>query len=204
MRIDLHVHASERSGCSVSGEEDIVQAAIAKGLHGLAFTDHDRLVPRKRLDELNQRFAPFRIFTGIEIHTIEEEDILVIGLHDRQLDSRKWAYPALHAFVREHGGFMALAHPFRYRDGINVDIAKLLPDAVEICSTNIDLREDQPVKALLDKLGIPPLFASDAHRAEAVGTFHVRLLEKPADDPALVSVLKRGAFECETFTAPRE
>lgn len=202
MKIDLHVHASERSGCSVSGEEEIIQAAIAKGLNAIAFTDHDRLVPKKRLDELNRRFHPFRVFSGIEIHTLEEEDILVIGLHDHQLDVRKWAYPVLHGFVREHGGFMALAHPFRYRDSINVDIAKLLPDAVEICSTNIDLREDQPVKALLDRLGLPVLFASDAHRAEAVGSFHIRLLEEPADEKALVSILKNGAYECETFTAP--
>ncbi len=79
MKIDLHVHASERSSCAVSGEESQIRAAIAAGLDGIAFTDHHRLVNPQRLEQLRQRYAPFKIYTGIEI-TANKEDWLVFGV----------------------------------------------------------------------------------------------------------------------------
>ncbi|MBE9507716.1 MAG: PHP domain-containing protein, partial [Chloroflexi bacterium] len=111
MKIDLHVHAKERSDCAIDGEEEIIRAAIAYGLGGLAFTDHQRLVPPERLAELNRRYAPFRVFGGIEITLLDGEDMLVLGVHDRELEARDWNYQDLFGFVREQNGFLALAHP---------------------------------------------------------------------------------------------
>ena len=65
MKIDLHVHASERSACCITSEEGQIRAAIRNGLDGLAFTDHHRLVLPKRLEQLNKKFAPFIIFGGV-------------------------------------------------------------------------------------------------------------------------------------------
>jgi histidinol phosphatase-like PHP family hydrolase len=67
MKTDLHVHAKERSACGQSSEEEMIQAALACGLDGLAFTDHHRLVSPARLEELNRAYASFRVFCGIEI-----------------------------------------------------------------------------------------------------------------------------------------
>jgi predicted metal-dependent phosphoesterase TrpH len=197
MKIDLHVHASERSGCSRSGEEEMIRAAIGFGLDGLAFTDHQLLVPPDRLAELNKIHAPFRIFSGIEIHTIEEEDILAIGVSDPDLGGRNWLYAELYDFVRARDGFLALAHPFRFHDTIRVDVESRRPDAIEVASTNIDPMTEPRIRAAIEHLKSTPLHASDAHQADRVGMFYVDVQGAPQTDRELVALLKKGAYSCE-------
>jgi len=192
MKIDLHVHAKERSFCARDGEEEMIRAAIKRGLDGLAFTDHQRLVPPRRVAELNARYAPFCVFGGIEIR-ISGEDLLVLGLCDLSLETREWTYPDLHSFVRRRGGFLALAHPFRYRDWINVDVEKHPPDAIELRSKNIRAGDEARIRALGEWLGVRLLCNSDAHRAKDVGAFYNVLPRMVLDDKELVTVLKNGA-----------
>ncbi len=138
MKIDLHVHTKERSACGQASEEDQICAAIEAGLDAIVFTDHHLLVPREQLKALNDRYAPFRVFGGIEI-TVDGEDFLVLGFHHRSLEKASWTYPELHAFVRKHSGFLALAHPFRYHPDIKIELDRYLPDALEIHSANTPL-----------------------------------------------------------------
>ncbi len=65
MKIDLHVHASERSDCSIAGERELIEDAIRFGLDGLVFTDHHRLVPPGHLGDLKDESPPFRVFGGV-------------------------------------------------------------------------------------------------------------------------------------------
>ena len=196
MKIDLHVHSSERSTCARSREEEQIQAAIACGLDAMVFTDHGRLVPQTHLDALNQKYAPFRIFGGIEVTVEEREDVLVLGIHDPALESQKWPYPELHAFVRRHGGWLAIAHPFRYRPTIDVDLEHYPPDALEGCSMNIPSVKQPPIHALAARLGIPVVSNSDAHVTQSLGVAYNCLEGIAADDAALVHLLRTGAFNC--------
>lgn len=196
MKIDLHVHAMERSSCAVSGEEEVIRAAISRGLDGLAFTDHHRLVLPWRIAELRKRYAPFRVFNGIEI-SVSGEDMLVLGLHDPVLETQVWTtYPELHGFVRQRGGFIALAHPFRFHDTITVDVETYRPDGIEIRSTNIKAEHEVRIRALAERLDLPLLCNSDAHRAEDVGAYYNVLPRAPRDDRDLISVLKAGGHQC--------
>ena len=201
MKIDLHVHASERSGCSISSEEEIIAMAKTRGLNAIAFTDHERLVPTARLAELNRLHSPFRIFSGIEIHTAEEEDILVFGIQDQKLESMTWPYADLHRFVRARNGFMVLAHPYRYRETINVDIARYRPDALEARSSNIRPQITPRILQAAETLSCAILFASDTHNARDIGTFHIELETEAESDQALVSLLRARRFSCRTLQA---
>ena len=194
MKIDLHVHTLERSPCAVSSEEEQILTAIERGLDAIVFTDHARLVPLERLEALNRQYAPIRIFGGIEITVREREDVLVLGVQDPVLESRKWTYPELHTFVRDRGGWMALAHPFRYRLGIAIDIERYLPDALESCSTNIVLVNQPRIREIAKQLGIPVVCNSDAHATRSLGVGYNRLKVTPADEAALVHLLRTGAF----------
>jgi predicted metal-dependent phosphoesterase TrpH len=104
MKIDLHVHTLERSPCSLASEDEQISTAIDRGLDGLAITDHDRLVPQAHIALLNRKYAPFRVFGGVEISLQEGEHALVLSVHAPVLERTMWAYPELHALVREHGG----------------------------------------------------------------------------------------------------
>ncbi|HSQ39581.1 MAG TPA: hypothetical protein VLM78_05425, partial [Anaerolineales bacterium] len=61
-----------------------------RGLDALVITDHALLVPAEHIQALNRQYAPFRIFGGIEITVQEEEDLLVLGVHDPLLESLRW------------------------------------------------------------------------------------------------------------------
>jgi hypothetical protein len=84
MKIDLHVHTRERSPCACSSTDEMILAAVDRGLDGLVITDHDRLVPTEDLAYLNAKYAPFRVFGGIEV-TTRGEHVLVLGVQDEAL-----------------------------------------------------------------------------------------------------------------------
>ncbi|HQE93701.1 MAG TPA: PHP-associated domain-containing protein [Anaerolineae bacterium] len=174
--------------------EEQIQAAIAYGLDAMVFTDHGRLVLQPHLDALNQKYAPFRIFGGIEITVQEKEDLLVLGIHDPMLESVKWTYAELHAFVRARHGWIALAHPFRYHRDIVIDIAQYPPDALEGCSTNVALLNQPRIREVTKQLGIPVVCNSDAHATRSLGVGYNLLNEEVGDEAHLVRILRAGAF----------
>ena len=97
MKIDLHVHSSERSDCGKATEEAQIRAAIAAGLDAIVFTDHWQFVPLARLKRLNDQYAPFKIFGGIEV-TADDEDFIVVGVRDPVLDLDLLMHNRLFAF----------------------------------------------------------------------------------------------------------
>lgn len=196
MKIDLHVHDKERSSCSKSSEEEQIEAAIRFGLDGIIFTDHNVLTPLQRIDELNDKYKPFRIFGGIEIQMKDtHEHILVLGLHDRILQDKTWNYEELYTYVRENNGYIAFAHPFRYKDSIEENLEKYVPDAIEIHSTNIGINDTQKIKELAAKLETNLIGDSDAHHYSKVGIYCNDLFESPKDEKDLIKMLKEGRYK---------
>jgi hypothetical protein len=195
MKLDLHVHTRERSACAHSSTDEMIRAAIASGLDGLVITDHDQLVPPERLAYLNAEYAPFRIFGGVEV-TTRSEHILVLGVEDQRLEEMWWAYPDLHKFVVERGGFLALAHPFRFnRARVDVDVDRFPPHALEVYSRNTPESAAPRIRDLASRLDVLLLSNSDAHHSSDLGSHYNLLREEPDDTEALVRMLKEGAFE---------
>jgi predicted metal-dependent phosphoesterase TrpH len=190
MKIDLHVHSSERSACGQAGEEEQINAAIAAGLDALVFTDHAKLVPESRLMQLNMKYASFRIFGGIEISL--EEDILVIGIQDRDLELFHWTYPELSAFVRSRGGYMILAHPYRYRPSLFIPFNHNPPNGIELYSANTPVSWQPNIQDLSERLNLTLFSNSDAHRTSLVGLYYNEIPGSPETDFELVQALSRG------------
>lgn len=190
MKVDFHVHASERSGCAVNGEEEMIRAARAAGLDAIVFTDHHRLVSPMRLAELNARYAPFRIYGGVEITTQEGEDCLVYGVQDSLLESGEWKYRELVIFVRERGGFVVLAHPFRYVPEIRVDLSDCPPDGIEVRSRNTPPAREVEIREIAGRYGLAMLCNSDAHSVQSVGGFFNEVSELSDGDQQLVERLR--------------
>ena len=198
MKIDLHVHSKERSICGRASEEEQIRAAIDSGLDAIVFTDHHRLISSERLRQLNEKYAPFRIFGGVEITTADGEDVLVLGVQDPALESVSWTYPALHAFVRARGGFIALAHPFRWHSNVTLDLERFAPDAIEVGSINTSPNAEGRIRDIASRLGIPVLCNSDAHNTGPLGMYFNALERPPADEQDLVALLRSGQFWCSS------
>jgi histidinol phosphatase-like PHP family hydrolase len=194
MKIDLHVHSSERSDCGKATEEAQIRAAIAAGLDALAFTDHWRFVPPQRLKRLNDQYAPFKIFSGIEVRA-DDEDFIVLGVSDRALEREGYSYAALHARVRAQGGFIALAHPFRFHSDIRADIARFKPDAIEVRSPHTPEREEARIRELAARLNILLLCNSDAHTTDPIGKYYNVVGNGVVDERELLGLLKAGQID---------
>jgi hypothetical protein len=189
VKLDFHVHAQERSGCASIGEESQIRAAIQAGLNGLAFTDHDRLVPARRLAEMNQKYAPFRIFTGIEVGA-DQEHWIILGVADPLLERPGWHYPELRDFVHWRGGFIALAHPFRYGPDIHADFDCFPPDGIELRSFNTPVKYEAEISALAEEHNLLLLQNTDSHFVGQMGKYFNDFPGQPGDDKELVKLLK--------------
>jgi histidinol phosphatase-like PHP family hydrolase len=195
MKIDLHVHSSERSPCGKSTDEEQVRAAIAAGLDGIFFTDHHAYIDDSSLIDLNRCFAPFQVFRGIEV-SVQDEDFLVLGIFDYRLTHNDWNYRKLFEFVREHNGYIVLAHPYRYQPEINLDFQTCRPDAIEICSVNTAENNRSRIQEIAQYWHLPTVCNSDAHTAQSLGSFFNILEEAPQDEAALLAMLRAGRFRC--------
>ena len=203
MKIDLHVHCSEYSPCARSPAEAMVEAAIRVGLDALVFTNHSRFVPPGMMEYLRARYAPFRLFNGVE-KTLDGEDFLVFGVLDAELEGRAWQYDALRAFVHERDGCLVLAHPYRHPGSGTLDLAGRPPDAVECRSTNISPVNYARIHALAESLDVRTVRCSDAHAVKDVGRWHIELFGGPSDETELAMLLRESAFACGPSAAETE
>lgn len=204
MKIDLHVHTSERSHCGRSPQERIAAAALRYGLDAIVLSDHDRLAPPQDLMDLNEKFAPLKIFGGIEV-TVENEHVVVIGVRDPRLETAELTYPELHALVRAQEGYLFLAHPYRFWDRLSFDISVLPPDAIEVNSANMGAVDKEKVKRLLAETGCAAVTTSDAHQERMVGLYYVELQSSPASGPELAAALRQNThYLCRAESRIRE
>jgi len=193
MKIDLHVHSSERSACAQASADEMIKTAIDSGLDAIVFTDHGRFVQKQQLNCLNKKYAPFRIFGGIELG-VQNEHLIVLGIHDKILETTEWTYPELHKFCKQNKGFIFLAHPYRYTKEISIDVDKYPPDAVELYSANTPLKEKGSIIKLASSLNIHKLSNSDAHITTFIGKYYNILDTFPDDEQELIQTLKKGLF----------
>jgi len=195
IKVDLHVHCKERSNCGKSWAEEQIVAAIDSGLDVIAFTDHDRLMPDEDLWAFNERYAPFRILGGVEV-SVEDEHVLVLGVNEPCMETRIWQYSELYQFVHDRGGFTALAHPFRYCDSINIDLAEFPTDAIEVSSNNTPEWVKKRIRSVASYLDIPVLCNSDSHICATIGKHYNVVHHVPEDEAELIHLLKSGEFQC--------
>ena len=198
MKIDIHVHCSELSACGRNTMVEMVEAAIESDLDGIVFTNHHKYVPAEDIVELNNRYAPFRVFNGIE-STIGGEDLLIIGTMRKAYTSGKDCnYTHTLNQVRADGGCVVIAHPFRLHEEFQMDLQADPPDALEYASTNIYAENYDRIIKLAEDLGIPATVASDAHRAEDVGCRYLDFEVDVNDEKMLAELIRQGRFACVT------
>ena len=102
-------------------------------------------------------------------------------------------YAELYALVKERGGFLALAHPFRYRKEIGIDVKTYPPDAIEV---SFSVSNQDKIKELLRLANAHPISNSDGHRVLNVGMFYSYLHSTPKNETELAAILKRGEYDC--------
>ena len=209
LNIDLHTHTFF-SGDGVSSPEENIAAARAKGLHGLAVTDHNTcdavtyLLEKGLMREDGLPVDGFLLIPGVEVST-EEGHLLCIGTILPYLKGK----PALEvcAIIHENGGLAIPPHAYDlFRAGIRQETLEILPiDALEIFNAATTLRRYNRYAFRYAQLrGLPMTAASDAHHSEALGTAYTIL---NTDDFSVQGVLKQVCQSNELsqhYLSPRD
>ena len=178
MRLDLHVHSAASPDGRLSLDE-IVAAARAAGLNGVAVTDHDVTLTDA------PDYEDFLLIPGCEFST---EFGHLLGLFLRQPIEKRSFVRTVHA-IHEQGGLAVLAHPFEHtRDAARIENLAVLLDGAEVWNGRAE-RKIRDANALarqfVEDHGLRPFAGSDAHLPQEIGNGTVTV---EATAPTLAAV----------------
>lgn len=201
-RFDLHVHSFfSKDACDPP--EALIDAARARGLSGIAITDHDTCEAHAYLAD---RPLPegFLVVPGVEVSTAEGH-LLCLGCTLPNLRGAPVA--EVIAAVREAGGAVAPAHPFdKWRAGIRAEVLDVIqPDAIEVFNAAVTSRRyNDNALAYAQARGLSMLAGSDAHHASAVGVSATAFDLDALTVPDLLAAIRRGGRPEGTYLTFRE
>lgn len=208
-KIDLHTHTFF-SGDGVSSPEDNIAAAKAKGLHGLAVTDHNTcdavsyLLDKGLMREDGLPVDGFLCIPGQEV-TTDEGHLLCIGATIPDLKGR----PAREVceIIHERGGLAIPPHPYDlFRAGIRQQTLETLPiDALEVFNAATTLRRYNTFAFEYAKArGLPMTAASDAHHYGALGTAYTILNTEDLSVKGILDQIVKSNELSQHYLTPRD
>lgn len=190
LRFDLHTHSFfSKDACNAP--EELVAAAIARGLNGIAITDHDSCEAHEYLK--GKTLPPdFLVVPGVEVGTAEGH-LLCIGA---TLPCMK-GHPAAEvvAAIHKAGGLAIPAHPFdTWRAGIRPAVLDTLEvGTLEVFNAAVTSRShNEKAAAYAARRGWTGIAASDAHHESAVGVSTTVFEMDELTVPALLAAIRRG------------
>jgi predicted metal-dependent phosphoesterase TrpH len=173
MRYDLHTHTNYSRHWffgidALATPQQMVKAAVKKGLDGIAVTDHDNIRGGLKAKEFARRFKGFKVITGVEISS-DAGHILGLGIKE---DVRaNLSVEETVEKIRDLGGLAVAAHPFAkfwFRDCLGERATKA--DAMEILNACTCRRfQNKRAARLARESGVPGTASSDSHSMRTVG-----------------------------------
>lgn len=162
IRLDLHTHSAASPDGRMSLDE-LIAAARAAGLNGVAVTDHDVTLTDVPSAE------DFLVIPGCEFST---EFGHLLGLFLRHPIGRLSFARTIRA-IHEQGGLAVLAHPFEHsRDASRIASLAPLLDGAEVWNGRAErkIRDANALaRAFAEEHGLRCFAGSDAHLPEEVG-----------------------------------
>ncbi len=192
-RLDLHIHTFE-SGDNDANPEEVASEAIAKGLDGIAFTEHSSYEASEFAERLKEKYSPLlTILRGVEF-SAREGHVLVFGVDTDKLSI--WGAPVedLLAAVKEQGGVAIPAHPFRGGSGIG-NLFEHINGFTAVEGYNGCNLHAMNVEAVsrAEALGLPVTGGSDAHAPNEVGKCYTEF-EAPVTEENFLDLLRGGRY----------
>lgn len=167
----------------------MVEAAVAKGLAGMALTDHNSMKGVGEALEAAREHPGFLIVPGMEVSS-QGGHILALGL-------REPVAPGLPVEVTIEnitaaGALAAAAHPFRRFSGLsgeNIRINRF--DAVEVMNGRSLQRKNLLSSQLCEGLRLGTTAGSDGHNPLELGRCFVSVDERPGSAEGLLELVRK-------------
>ncbi len=163
---DLHIH-SRYSYDSFNKIDDILKTAKAKGLAGIAITDHEEFAGSIEASA-KAKIYDLLVIPAMEIATDQGD---VIGLFIKEKVTAE-AFHDVVGEIREQGGLSVLAHPYKRAREIPADLLQQI-DLIEVYNARGESIGNnacnQRAQDLAHRLGKPISAGSDAHFLYEIG-----------------------------------
>jgi len=162
---DLHIHSLNSPDSNIKPRR-IFDAALDRGLRGVAITDHNELTLH------NSPFSEVMAVPGMEIFVEEvKADLIALGISKKipSTLSLKATCEAVHS----QGGVVIVPHPFSsssnyHAIGDNVFTISREIDGIDIMSPKPHV-DNRRARSVAEQLHVAKLGGSDAHREEDIG-----------------------------------
>jgi len=197
LHVDLHCH-SRFSADGVGDPEELVESARARGLHGLAITDHNTCeaveycLSKGLMRKDGLPVDGFLIVPGQEV-TTREGHLLSLGITLPDLKGMPAAEAV--ALIHSKGGLAIPSHPYDlFRAGIREEVLKGLPvDAIEVFNAaNTFKLFNQLAQHFAKTRHLPMFAASDAHHPDAIGVAYTILETDDFSVAGVLEAVRRG------------
>lgn len=194
LQLDLHVHTkySHDGLCTV---ERAVEVARAKGLSGIAITDHDTIAGHEDAKKLSK--DGFLIIPGLEISSADGH---IIGLGVSELIPKNLPADETVDLIRKQGGVAIAAHPFAPGRRLGL-VYRAKFDAIECLNSRALFLSNPLAKRFAIKNKVPMVAGSDAHRCEDIGLAYTMMDCELMLDPIL-DIIRRGGTSIMGKTLP--
>lgn len=198
-KFDLHSHTTYSKHWfwgtdALNTPQQMVKAAIKKGMNGLAITDHQTVKGSLVAKSFAKHCKDFIVITGAEIRTLAG-DVVALGIKENVPDDLSLS----ETIERIHnlGGIAVAAHPFAkflVRKCVGYEAKKL--DAIEVFNAG-SCKGFQNRKALkyADGFRKPKTAGSDAHCMRDVGRAGI-ICNASTKDEVLDDIMKK---RCDIF-----
>ena len=191
--IDLHVHTLH-SGDSDAEPEEMVEAAIVRGLDGIAFTEHYSYGASAYADQLRERYAGrIGIYRGVEVSALEGH-VLVFGLDTDRLSLGGAPVEELLRAIRAHNAVAIPSHPYRRGSSLESLVMELegITALEGFNGCNLHSMNTSAIEAAA-LLGLPFTGGSDAHAPREVGSCYTEF-EREVSEDSLIASLHEGRY----------
>jgi len=189
----MHVHTLH-SGDNDAMPEEMVEEAIVRGLHGMAFTEHYTYKASDYFEALREKYSSrIKLFRGVEI-TAAEGHLLVFGLNtDRLSLSGSTASDILRA-ATEHGGVVIPSHPYRRGSSLG-ELVRSLGGFTALEGYNGCNLHSMNMMAIdaASSLGLPYTGGSDAHNPSEVGSCYTEF-DTEVNEDNFIEALREGLY----------
>lgn len=194
LRLDLHVHTeySRDAFCPIAR---MVEAARARGLNGMAITDHNTVGGHSEAKKFSKR--GFLIIPGLEVTSA---DCHVVGLGVSKPIPKFLPAKETVKRIKEQGGVAIAAHPFALgrKPGL---IYKAKFDAIEVLNSRALFLSNPLARRFAERHKIPMVAGSDAHHPDEVGLAYTNVDCKPRVD-AVLKQIRAGGTSISGRTLP--
>jgi predicted metal-dependent phosphoesterase TrpH len=184
MLIDCHCHTIYSKHFfwgfdALNTPEEMIKAAIKKGLNGLAITDHNNVKGSLIAKKIAKKYKNFIIITGSEIKTKSGE---IIGLGIKENVPMSLSLDETIEKIHDLGGIVIAPHPFgKYLFRKCVGYKAVKADAVEVFNSTLTNFANKKALILSEKFKLGKTAGSDAHSTREVGNAGIIVDSNPLE-----------------------